>query len=92
MKLATVSDEELFQDTSKHPRKKRKLSAPEEKSERVEKISASLRSKHADRFTTIQLRLWAEMVDVGTHRFVKKFDFMLYITLHVCSTYTLFQI
>ena len=53
------SDEELFQDTSKQT-KKRKLSALEEKSERVEKIVTSLREKHANRFTTIQFRLWAD--------------------------------
>lgn len=49
-------------------RKKRKLSAFEEKASRVEDIVGTLRARHGDRYTTIQYRLWAEMVDIGTHR------------------------
>ena len=48
--------------------KKQKMSALEAKNERIEGIVASLREKHATAYTTIQYRLWAEMVDVGTHK------------------------
>ena len=27
----------------------------------------SLRDAHKEKYTTIQYRLWAEMIDVGTH-------------------------
>ena len=37
---------------------------------RVEKLSSSLQEKHGDKFIKIQYRLWAEMVDVGTHKYV----------------------
>ena len=85
------SDEELFQDTSKQTKKKRKLSALEEKNERVEKIVTSLREKHANRFTTIQFRLWAEMVDVGTHRFVR-ISIMLHAIPKPCSKFRLITV
>ena len=53
---------------SVHKHKRRKLTAFEEKNKRVDKIVASLCEKHSERFTTIQYRLWAEMLDVGSHR------------------------
>ncbi len=59
------SDDDSY---SKKPRKKKKVSALEEKNERVEEIVANLRQKHGTQFTSIQYRLWAEMVDVGTHK------------------------
>lgn len=61
------SDEDLVVHSHKS-HKRRKLSALEEKNERVEKVIAALREKHANKFTTIQYRLWSEMVDVGTHK------------------------
>ncbi len=49
-------------------RKKRKLSALDEKNNRVEDIVSTLWEKHGSSCTTIQYRLWSEMVDIGTHR------------------------
>jgi len=51
-------------------RKRQKRCALDEKNRRVEKLASSLREKHGDTFTKIQYRLWAEMVDVGTHKYV----------------------
>ncbi len=61
------------EDTSfsrrKPKRKKRKrVSALDEKNKRVEEIVTNLRQKHGTQYTTIQYRLWGEMVDVGTHK------------------------
>lgn len=47
---------------------KKRLSALEEKSNWVEQIVHTLREKHGNQFNTIQYRLWAEMVDIVTHR------------------------
>ena len=58
------SDEELERPKSK--RKKNKLSALEEKQNRVETLVDKLRKKHCENFTTLQLRLWAEVLDGGT--------------------------
>lgn len=68
-----VSDSESDSDDEsatkkKRRRKKRKLSALDEKNNRVEDIVGTLREKHGAHYTTIQYRLWAEMVDIGTHR------------------------
>ena len=46
--------------------KKKKLSALEKKNERVENLVEKLRKKHNGKYTTLQLRLWAEVVDGGT--------------------------
>lgn len=54
--------------------KKRKLSALDEKNNRIEDVVSTLQEKHGDRYTTIQYRLWAEMVDIGTHRSGLHFD------------------
>ena len=57
------------EDAPRKPRKKRKkISALEEKNERVQETVQKLRKKHNDRYTTIQYRLWSEMIDVGTHK------------------------
>ena len=48
---------------------KKKLSSLEEKSNRVEGLIHTLKEKHGDEYTTIQYRLWAEMIDIGTHRY-----------------------
>ena len=53
---------------SVHKRKRSKLTAFEEKNKQVDKLVASLCEKHNERFTCIQYRLWAEMLDVGSHR------------------------
>ena len=45
--------------------KKKKMSALEEKNERIEDFIRKLHDKHKDK---IQYRLWAEMLDVGTHK------------------------
>lgn len=66
------SSTETESDEDSRPRKpkkkKRKTSALEEKNDRVEEIFAKLRKKHDTKYTTLQYRLWAEMVDVGTHK------------------------
>ena len=66
---AELSDSESDEETSKKRKrsKKRKLSALDEKNNRVEDIVCTLREKNGDHYTTIQYRLWAEMVDIGTH-------------------------
>jgi len=48
---------------------KKKLFSLEKKSNRVEGLIHTLKEKHGDEYTTIQYRLWAEMIDVGTHRY-----------------------
>ena len=67
---AELSDSESDEETSKKRKrsKKRKLSALDEKNNRVEDLVCTLREKHGDHYTTIQYRLWVEMVDIGTHR------------------------
>ena len=47
---------------------KKKMSALEEKNERIEDFIRKLHDKHKDKFSKIQHRLWAEMLDVGTHK------------------------
>ena len=59
------SDDEF---PKKRRKKKRKMSALEEKNDRIEDIVRSLREKHGDHYTAIQYRLWAEMTDIGMHR------------------------
>lgn len=46
------------------------MSLLDEKNNRIEEIVLSLREKHGDKYNTIQYRLWAEMIDVGTHKYV----------------------
>ena len=55
---------------AKKPKKKKKkrVSKLDEKNNRVEEVVTNLREKHGTQYTTIQYRLWAEMVDVGTHK------------------------
>lgn len=47
-------------------KKKKTLSALEKKNERVESLVEKLRKKHNGKFTTLQLRLWAEVVHGGS--------------------------
>ena len=62
-----TSENESDQEEESRPRsKKKKLSALEKKNERVETLVEKLRKKHSGKFTTLQLRLWAEVVDGGT--------------------------
>jgi len=63
----TDSDEDVLPPNRK---KHKRLSALDEKNRRVQKLASSLREKHIDKFTKIQYRLWAEMLDVGTHKYV----------------------
>ena len=62
------SDDEDKSVGRKPKRKKKKVSALEEKNERVEGFMAELREKHGIRFTSIQYRIWAEMLDVKSHK------------------------
>jgi len=64
-------------------RKRQKRCALDEKNRRVEKLASSLREKHGDTFTKIQYRLWAEMVDVGTHKYV--YDLFNFEKLALCN-------
>ena len=64
---SSSSSESDTEVKSVHKHKRRKLTAFEEKNKRVNKIVTSLREKHSERFTSIQYRLWAEMLDVGSH-------------------------
>ena len=61
-------DERCSRLSKPKPKKKGRVSALDEKNERVEKIVTELRAKHGNQYTSIQYRLWAEMVDVGTHK------------------------
>ena len=63
MELVVNHHESDTEVKSVHKRKRRKLTAFEEKNKRVDKIVASLCEKHSERFTTIQYRLWAEMLN-----------------------------
>ena len=49
-------------------KKKKKTSALQEKKSRIEEYIEQLKDKHQDKYSRIQYRLWAEMVDVGTHK------------------------
>ena len=60
------SEVEISESTSKNRNKKRKVSALEEKNNRVETIVETLREKHKGRFNTMQLWLWAEILDGGS--------------------------
>ena len=51
----------------KRKRKRRKLTAFEEKNNRVEELVMRLRQKHGSRYSTIQYRIWAEVTDVGNY-------------------------
>ena len=72
------SDDSSDADASSHKtkkkkkrrKKKQKLSAMEERNERIENIISSLREKHGDKFTMIQYRMWSELMDNGKHRLV----------------------
>lgn len=65
---STESDNEL-EIVERAPKIKNKRSSFfDEKSRRIDKMVTALKTKHGDRFTTIQYRLWAETLDVGTHR------------------------
>ena len=61
------SDESLSRKPKKKKRKK-KVSVLDAKNNRVEEVVTNLRQKHGTQYTTIQYRLWAEMLDVGTHK------------------------
>ena len=47
---------------------KQKISAMEERRERVEEFKTELRGKHGTAYTPLQYTLWAEMIAVGTHK------------------------
>ena len=52
--------------SSKKPRQKKGKRASA--LDKVDEIVTNLRQKHGSQYTTIQYRLWAEMVDVCTHK------------------------
>ena len=53
-----------------------------QKTNRVEDIVCALQEKHGDHYTTIQYRLWVEMVEIGTHRL--EFDLRVYVLVAQC--------
>ena len=90
-----VSDSESCSDDEgplkKKRRRKRKLSALGETNNRVEDVVSTLRGKHSDQYTTIQYRLWAEMIDVGTHRLgisCIHIQYCICFGFDVCTTFT----
>ena len=66
--LSSDSDDEF--DKPSRRKKRKRASALDEKNSKVEEIVYELRERHKECFTTIQYRLWAEMVQVGTHKLV----------------------
>ena len=66
---------------------RRESCQPWTKKKKELKTFCTLREKHGDHYTTIQYRLWAEMVDIGTHRL--EFDLRIYVLVaqfHVLFT------
>ena len=86
-----VSDnEEECEDVGKGKKrgsKRRKVSLLEEKNNRFEKLVSTLREK----FSTIQYRLWAEMIDVGTHRYISLYMIVKTWNLYI-HNYCLFKL
>ena len=68
------SDSENVEPTSK----RKKLSYMDEKTKRIGNLVTTLKTKHGNQFTTIQYRLWAEMLDVGTYRFVGNYMYIIH--------------
>ena len=71
MESAAMKRQQMNDDSNveiKHQSKKYKVSALQEKNKQIDKTLVLLREKYSGRFTTIQYRLWAEMLDLGTHR------------------------
>ena len=66
--LAELSGSESDEETSEKTKQEEKAVSLGRKNNRVEDIVCTLREKHGDHYTTIQYCLWAEMVDIGTHR------------------------
>ena len=69
--VSSDSDDEL-PPKKKRKADKKKLSALEEKANQVEQIIHTLREKHGNQLNTIQYCLWVEMVDIGTHRHIRR--------------------
>ena len=63
--LLSESDDD---DEVRKPKRKKKKSSLQAKTERLDEFE--LRAKHGDHFNNIQYRLWAEMIDVGTYKYV----------------------
>ena len=64
--IVPSDSDESDNEKSRHKRRK-KVSALDEKRERIEGLKTKLRAKHSTAYTPIQYTLWAEMIDVGTH-------------------------
>ena len=73
------SDSENVEPTSK----RKKLSYIDEKTKHIGNLVTTLKTKHGNQFTTIQYRLWAEMLDVGTYRFVGNYIKHIMIPFYV---------
>ena len=61
------SDSPIEKPTRKK-RKKCKVSYLKEKNDRVDGLVSDLRQKHGDSYNTVQYRMWAEMLDVGSYK------------------------
>lgn len=63
------SEEDEFPADPKHSKKRRRTVShgSDSKEERISSIVCRLRGEHGQKYSAIQYRLWAEMIDVGTH-------------------------
>ena len=66
--LQVISDSDSDDEAKKPRTKKKKSSALVEKNNRIESVLRDLEEKHGSQYTKVQYRIWAEMVDIGTHR------------------------
>ena len=64
-----LSDSDDDDEVSK-PKRKKKKSSFQAKTERLDELVHELRAKHGDHFNNIQYHLWAEMIDVGSYKYV----------------------
>ena len=65
-KRSYISSDNESDEESERPKrrsKKKKISALEDKQNRVEGLTETLKKKHPDKFNTMQYRLWAEVLD-----------------------------
>ena len=67
-KLAFSSSDSEEEVPNPRKRKKKAGSALERKNERLQYFVRRLQGQHKDRFSKVQYRLWAEMLDVGTYK------------------------
>jgi len=62
-------NQDALPPTKRQKGTKKKLSALEEKSNQVERQINTLKQRHGDGYNSIRYHLWAEILDIGTHRY-----------------------